>query len=99
MRRYLRFSLRTLLSSVMLLGSAVTLWLHWEPWYLQARLTKEFHRISFAAFDSECKKAVWMEGGYAVHVCDLLSGEEISTRDAPSVEHREEGVLNGHPVW
>ncbi|HEY3323325.1 MAG TPA: hypothetical protein VGP72_22915 [Planctomycetota bacterium] len=37
----LRFSLRTLIIFVLLVGSAGGLWWRWEPWYLNAALSEE----------------------------------------------------------
>jgi WD40 repeat protein len=96
--RRFRFSLRTLLIAVLLLGSSLTLWLHWEPWYRQSKLTHKYERISFAAFTEDCKRVVWIDGDSVVHVTDAQTGEDISTKSGKIANLHTEGSLNGRPI-
>ena len=49
LRRWLQFSLRTLLLAVLLFGSATSLWWHWDPWVVRLELPiEDVQRVSFS---------------------------------------------------
>src|SRR5262249_38326010 len=95
----LRFSLRTLLFFVLLIGSATTLWLHWEPWYRVSTLTHKFLRhISFAAFTADCKRVIWIDDESVIHITDAQTGLDILTQPLPPARIQLESVLDGRPI-
>ena len=83
---------------MLLAGSAMALWLHWEPWYRQSKLTRQYEQISFAAFSEDCDRVVWIDAHSAVHVSDAQTGVELSTHLARLADIHTEGVLAGRPI-
>ena len=107
MKRRLRFSLQTLLLSVLLAGSAVALWLHWEPWVLQATIEHGGKNVDFAFFAQDDSRVVW---GATIIGADDARTDEIHVSDADTgvgisyhrnikyfVTHTV-GILAGRPV-
>ena len=85
-----RFSLKTLLLFVLSAFSALTLWLHWEPWVVQARLEEgDSSFIQFAAFSKDGRKVVSFERDGRSRVWDADSGTLLSSR-LVSTETRNE---------
>ena len=72
-----QFSLRTLLLATLLLGSSAALWLHWQPWRLQAVIATG-EPPDFAGFSADEKRVVWRWGA-VVHVADARTEKELST--------------------
>src|SRR5579862_5035435 len=87
MKRRLRFSLLTLLLSVLLIGGATALWLHWEPWVLQASIASESSDVEFAYFSADEKQIVC---GNATHVYihDAISGA-LKSRESWNLNYRD----------
>jgi len=52
-RRWFRFSLRTLILAILLIGSGATLWHHWEPWVLERTLYGHTDEVCSASFSPD----------------------------------------------
>ena len=83
----LRFSLRTLLIFMLLIGSGTTLWLNWSPWALERVLSAPPNEsIEFLAISHRGDR--------------LLSTSSLGTDRVWNLEHGEEqAVLRGHKIW
>jgi hypothetical protein len=79
-RRWFRFSLRTLLLFVLLIGSAMGLWWKWEPW---VRLVGEINPLFIhpAAFSVDCKNLYfgeYLDGQFESRRCEIGSGRIVN---------------------
>jgi WD40 repeat protein len=76
-RTWLRFSLRTLLLTVLLIGSATTLFKHWEPWYVAVRIEQPngaYEAHEFFAFSPDSRHFVTVACGGIPRVRDAETG-------------------------
>jgi WD40 repeat protein len=75
----LRFSLRTLVILVLLIGSGATLRLHWEPWYRAVRFPDQRETVWKLYFspDGRTVAAATLDG--QVEIDDPKTGEAVST--------------------
>ena len=93
-----RFSLLTLLLTVLLIGSAVTLWLHWEPWRRRFTLADGKRAVLFAAFSIDESKAVWVDETHFVHVADIETGAHLTEYKAPISGVHCFAVFDSRPI-
>src|SRR5436853_405094 len=75
-----RFSLRTLLLAVLLIGSGTTLWWNWEPWVLERRIASRHAQVSFSP---DGKFLLGTGHGLIMDVWNVETGEQL-VKDAPS---------------
>src|SRR3954468_15013348 len=74
--RRLRFSLRTLVAFVLLVGSAGGLWWRWQPWCYAYTLGDNSYRIFGAICSPDNGTIVTLSGDGASRVWDAQSGQE-----------------------
>ncbi len=87
-RRRLRFSLRTLLIFVLLLGSATTLWWRWEPWGVVATLPSMLS-VPEPMFSSDGKfivSTILRQGKLIICRC-ALNGDLFNLKVVDDVNH------------
>ena len=72
-----QFSLLTLLLLALLAGAGMTLWLHWQPWYLECTLTPEQNHKSWdnniiaASFSPDSARIVVTHSDRTVNIWDI----------------------------
>ena len=75
-----RFSLRTAVAGMLLLASAITLWINRDPWVLQATLKGHNGGAEFAAFSSDGKQIISVSrGDGTMRTWDADTGHEIKS--------------------
>src|SRR5260221_14434888 len=78
-RRWLpRFSLRTLLYAVLLIGSTTTLWWHWKPWALQRTLRGHANSVRSASFSPDGRRIVTASFDGTARVWDSETGRLLT---------------------
>jgi WD40 repeat protein len=70
----LKFTLRTLLVLVLFIGSAATLWLHWQPWVLE-RTVQVSNDTNVDVHYSPDGRQIAAVGTNAVHILDATGAE------------------------
>lgn len=81
MRRRFRFSLRTLLIAVLLIGSAMTLWWHWEPWHIIAFLPCGEESLEAAAISPDGAKIATLSDSH-LRIWNAATGRLARTLSA-----------------
>ena len=77
-----RFSLRTMVAGMLLLASAVTLWMNRNPWVIEATLGQK-EMPAFAAFSADGKRIISVgDNDSKMSTWDIATGREISSCDA-----------------
>jgi hypothetical protein len=101
--RRIRFSLRTLLLLVLLIGSAMGLWYRWEPWVLERVLMpqgppRSGEHLADAIFSSDGRRVVLRSySGYGLGEWDTASGQLLSP-DGSSLSP-EPAKYSGTPLF
>src|ERR1022692_423535 len=73
-----RFSLLTLLLSVLLLGSLATLWWNWQPWALEHTLRGHGNIVYTAVFSPDGRRIVTASNDNTARVWDAQTGAELA---------------------
>jgi WD40 repeat protein len=85
----LRFSLRTLLCFILLVGSAIALWKHWAPWRVERMLSGHTQYVSHGFFSPDGNRAATCGYDKTVRVWNVQTGTQMhvikTTDDEPSV--------------
>jgi WD40 repeat protein len=73
-----RFTLRTLLLAVLLIGSTTTLWWHWEPWVMRAHFGKVGIGYNHIAVSGDGKRLLASNGAGTAEMFDAQSGTRLA---------------------
>src|SRR5260370_7588398 len=74
-RWFPRFSLLTLLVAVMLVGSGMMLWWHWEPWVLEHVLRGHSDKVISATFSPDGRQIATVSWDATARIWDATTGK------------------------
>ena len=97
-RRRIRFSLRTMLVAVLLLGSSISLWLNWQAWSRVSKLSTPTDTVRFASFSEDSQRVIWVGNAATVYVVDEATGAQIIAPGIPAGDVFAIGIYGGRAV-
>jgi len=96
--RFRRFSLLSLLLTVLLIGSSASLWMGWEPWTRRLVIADGRRPLLYAAFTVDDSKVVWIDVEHFAHVVSVETGTQLSVYKVPFSKVHALGTSNRRPI-